>query len=85
MTLNYVLFRTRLVPRWISVFGLFSGASILAARIMVMSGLDLPSATVIIMDAPIFVEEMVVAVWLIVKGFDASALAGRPQGLPSTE
>ncbi len=86
LTLNYVLYRARLVPRWISAFGLFAGASILAARVMAISGLELSPATVIIMDAPIFVEEMVVAVWLIVKGFDASVLAGEPQELvPSTE
>ena len=86
LILNYVLYRARLVPRWISAFGLLAGASILAARVMVISGLELSSATVTIMDAPLFLEEMVVAVWLIVKGFDASALAGGPQGLvPSTE
>ena len=76
LMLNYVLYRARLVPRWISAFGLLAGASILAARVMVISGLELSSATVTIMDAPLFLEEMVVAVWLIVKGFDASALAG---------
>ncbi len=86
LMLNYVLYRARLVPRWISAFGLLAGASILAARVMVISGLELSSATVTIMDLPLFVEEMVVAVWLIVKGFDASALAGGPQGpVPSTE
>ncbi len=86
LTLNYALFRTRLVPRWISAFGLFAGASILAARVMAIAGLELSPVTVTLMDAPIFVEEMVVAVWLIVKGFNASALAGGPQELvPSTE
>ncbi len=86
LTLNYVLFRARLVPRWISAFGLLAGASILAARVMVISGVELSSATVTIMDAPLFLEEMVLAVWLIVKGFDTSALAGGPRGLvPSTE
>ena len=86
LMLNYVLYRARLVPRWISAFGLLAGASILAARVIVISGLELSSATVTIMDAPLFLEEMVVAVWLIIKGFDASALAGGPQRLvTSTE
>ena len=86
LTLNYVLYRARLVPRWISTFGLLAGASLLAARVMAISGLGLSPATVTILDAPIFLEEMVVAVWLIVKGFDASALAGGPQELvTSTE
>ncbi len=75
LTLNYVLFRARLVPRWISAFGLLAGASIIAARVMVISPLELSSATVTIMDAPIFLQEMVLAVWLIVKGFNSSAIA----------
>ena len=81
LMLNYVLYRARLVPRWISAFGLLAAASILAARVMLISGLELSSATVTMLDAPIFLQEMVVAVWLIVRGFDASALAGGPQGL----
>ena len=48
---------------------------------MLISGLELSLATVTMLDAPIFLQEMVVAVWLIVRGFDASALAGGPQGL----
>ena len=75
LTLNYVLYRARLVPRWISAFGLLAAASILAARVMVISGLELSSATVTILDAPIFLQEMVLAVWLIAKGFNPSAIA----------
>ncbi len=74
LMLNYLLYRARLVPRWISAFGLLAGASILAARVMVISPLKLSSATVTIMDAPIFLQEMVLAVWLIVKGFNSSAI-----------
>ena len=80
LMLNYLLFRARLVPRWISAFGFLAAGSILAARMMVISGIDLPSGTVTMLDAPIFLQEMVFAVWLIVRGFDASALAARPQG-----
>ena len=110
LMLNYVLYRARLVPRWISAFGPPAGIDELGevrvehveepdvfqpllgsrsrsavfwrtARVMLISGLELSSATVTMLDAPIFLQEMVVAVWLIVRGFDASALAGGPQGL----
>ena len=74
LILNYLLYRTRLVPRWLSVWGLFTAASILAARIMLMAGLDLTSSTVVMMDTPIMLQEMVFAVWLIVKGFDSEVL-----------
>jgi hypothetical protein len=80
LTLNYTLLRARLVPAWISVFGLLSAASILTARILLISGVDLASSTVAAMDGPIFLQEMVFAVWLISKGFNPSALPDDTQG-----
>ena len=70
LILNITLFRARLVPRWISVFGLLSAASILTARILLIAGAGLPSSKVVLMDGPIFLQEMVFAVWLIIKGFN---------------
>ncbi len=78
LMMNYMLYRTRLVPRWISIFGLLAAASILTARLMLLFGLGLSSNTVAMMDSPIFLQEMVFAVWLIFKGFDQSALAAMP-------
>jgi hypothetical protein len=75
MMLNYTLYRARLVPRWISVWGLLAAASILGARVALLSGVQVSSATVTLMDTPIFLQEMVFAVWLILRGFDISALA----------
>ena len=83
LILNYVLYQTRLVPRWISVWGLLAAASILTARLMLLYGLELSSNTMAILDGPIFLQEMVFAVWLIFKGFDRSALAARPPGAMS--
>jgi hypothetical protein len=86
MTLNYTLLRARLVPRWISVFGLFSAASILTARLLLISGVELDSSTVVAMDGPIFLQEMVFAAWLISKGFNPSALSDYSQGeLPAPQ
>jgi hypothetical protein len=75
LMLNYMLYRTRLVPRWISVWGLLAATSILAARLMLLFGLELSSNMVAMLDGPIFLQEMVFAVWLIFKGFDRSVLA----------
>lgn len=70
LLLNYTLYRARLVPRWIAVFGLLSAVSILAARILLIVGISLAPSTVAAMDGPIFLQEMVFAVWLIFKGFE---------------
>lgn len=75
LMLNYLLYRTKLVPRWLCGWGLVAAVSILAARFMLMFGIELSSSTVIMMDTPIMLQEMVFAVWLIVKGFNSDALA----------
>jgi hypothetical protein len=79
LILNYLLFRARLVPRWLCGWGLLGAALILTARILVILGLDLPSSTVTLMDTPIMVQEMVFAVWLIVKGFNPAAFLEGPE------
>ena len=70
--LNYVLYATRLVPRWISVFGLLAAGSILGARLLILAGVDLSTAFVTALDAPIMLQEIVFAAWLITKGFDVT-------------
>ena len=70
LMLNYAMYQARLVPRWVSVWGLLAAASILAARVALLLGVDLSTGAVTMMDAPIFVQEMVFAIWLIVRGFD---------------
>jgi hypothetical protein len=73
LMLNFALFRTRLVPRWLPVWGLAGAVLYLAASVMVLYGLEPNSATQNAFNAPMFLQEMVFAVWLIAKGFDVPA------------
>jgi hypothetical protein len=75
LMLNGQLLRARLVPRWLSVLGLAGAASILGARIVQMVGFELSSTAVTALDAPIMLQEVILAVWLLVKGFDPAVLA----------
>jgi hypothetical protein len=72
LILNYALYQTRLVPRWISIWGLLAAGSILTARVILLAGVEISSATVTAMDAPIFAQEMILAVWLIARGFNVA-------------
>ncbi len=74
LILNYLLFRSKLVPRFISVWGLIGGILILAEGLLGMFGLG-PTSEMSIFSLIIAVQEMVFAVWLIGKGFNPSALA----------
>ena len=72
----YLLYQSRLIPRWLSVWGLIGAILWLAEVLLVMFGLLPPSSVLeYFFTTPIFLQEMVLAVWLIVKGFNPSAIA----------
>ncbi len=74
----YVFSRSKLIPRWLSVWGLVAAASSLAAALLSIFGLIAPMEPVfLVMQAPIAVQEIVLAVWLIARGFNTSAMRSR--------
>ena len=68
----WVLFRAGLVPRWLSGWGLVAVVPYLAYALLASFGHD-SSVTEGILDAPLGVQEMVLALWLIVRGFSRTA------------
>jgi hypothetical protein len=76
--LYYLLLRTRLVPRWLSLWGLVAAPLFVIASLSLLWTGDPNSTLANICFAPMAVQEMVLAVWLIVKGFDTTALASDP-------
>ena len=77
LILNYVLWRADLVPRWLASWGLAGAVLHLATAVMVLCGLEPLSATQNLLQAPLGAQEMVFAIWLMVKGFNPSR-AERP-------
>ncbi len=82
-TMYYYLFYTsRLVPRWLSLWGIASTALGLAAALMVFFDVITAFSTPqIVMNLPIFLNELVLAAWLFVKGFDTTPAT--PDGEPA--
>ncbi len=76
-TLYYLVFyQARLVPRWLSGWGLVGTALGMVAGLLGMFGIIGPLSTPqAILALPIAVQEMAIAVWLIFKGFNPSAVA----------
>ena len=68
-----LLFQSRLVPRWLSIWGLLGVPMWLAAGVLAMLGQKPTSTLLIILNIPIALNEMVLAVWLIVRGFNSSS------------
>jgi hypothetical protein len=72
----YIFYQTKLVARWISVWGLVFGLLGIVSCALVSIGLIAPFGTEqVLMVIPMLPQEMVLAVWLIVKGFNPSAVA----------
>ncbi len=76
LILYSVLYKSKLIPRWISAWGFIAAIAILTCSILVAIT-DVSPTIAIFLIAPIGVQEMVMAVWLIVKGFNPSAVASR--------
>ena len=72
LILNYVFMRSKIVPRLISVWGFIAGFLLLILGVMKVLGMPV-SAIEIAFTVPIALNEMVLAVWLIFKGFDSPA------------
>ena len=71
MTLNYVLYQSKLIPRWLSLWGLIGAVLALIYGLLGIFGLGMGlTSPYALLAAPIAVQEMVFAVWLIVKGFN---------------
>jgi len=63
----FLLYRSRLIPRWLSAWGLLGAVFIVSFGLMGMFGTSL-----LYLAIPIAVQEMAMAFWLIIKGFNAS-------------
>jgi hypothetical protein len=69
-----IFYKSKLVPRWLSVWGLIGITLGIVNGLGDMFG-SIPNETIsMLLDLPIFAQEMVLAIWLIVKGFNSSAI-----------
>ena len=71
----YILYRSKLVPRFISAWGLIAVASLIMANVLGVPDLTQGFQPAMILYFPIVLSELLLAVWLIVKGFNPSAIA----------
>ncbi len=65
-------YRTRLIPRWVSVWGLIGVASSMASALMHLFHIDTGLGSYL--EMVLALQEMVMAVWLIAKGFNPAAI-----------
>ena len=79
----WVFYQSRLVPRWLSAWGLVAIASLMVSALFMFRLIEPMSTTQVVLALPIFLQEMVLAVWLIAKGFNRAAIAPESASHPS--
>lgn len=68
-----LLFHTRLIPRWLSGWGIVGATLAIVASLLVMfSVVEIITPFYIALNAPLALLELVLALWLIFKGFNFS-------------
>ena len=76
LILGYMMWKTRLVPRAMSILGLVGGPALLVAGVAVLFGaIEAGSTAQVIATIPEFFWELSLGCWLLVKGFNPAALA----------
>lgn len=70
LVLNLAFLRNGLIPRWLALWGLIGVPLMFASGLLVMfESLSANATTLNLLVVPLAIQEMVMAVWLIVKGF----------------
>jgi hypothetical protein len=73
LMIYYLFYQIKLIPRWLSAWGFLGAIPYLASFLLGMFGFELG-----ILVLPLMVQEMVMALWLIVKGFNPAAIVSEP-------
>jgi uncharacterized protein DUF4386 len=74
LLLGFLLYKSRLVPRALSLIGIVGGPVLIAGFLAVVFGVIGRQAPLAVLSAlPVFLFELSLGIWLIVKGFNRSA------------
>ena len=74
------LYNSQLVPRIISIWGLVGSIMLLVANLLILFGYtSINSITDNLLSLPIALNEMVLALWLIARGFNSSEIEVRKE------
>jgi hypothetical protein len=76
LILFYILYKTKLIPLWLSSWGLIGNTlAMLASFLILFRFIDVITPHFIVLTIPLVLQEIVLAIWLIFKGFNLSVIA----------
>ncbi|MFS0638221.1 DUF4386 domain-containing protein [Mesobacillus foraminis] len=72
---SYIFYKTKLVPRFISILGMTGAIFVFVCALFVMFGV-FPQISFwgAVLAVPVAANEMILAVWLLIKGFNKTAI-----------
>jgi hypothetical protein len=70
----FLLYRSEIVPRYISIWGFIAIVLVAILNLLIYTGVGIGTIG-FIFALPIIANEIFIAIWLIVKGVDTSAIA----------
>lgn len=87
LVFNLMLFKSRLVPRIVSGFGIIGAIMYFSAAALILFGHEPLSTIQIVLSIPLALSEIVLALWLIIKGFNKTVFEkiyyGKLEGEPN--
>lgn len=70
--LYFSFYRTRLIPRWLAIWGLIGAVPYLANALLHFFHVESVASTYL--EIPLAIQELVMGLWLIIKGFNQDAV-----------
>jgi hypothetical protein len=70
LMLYYMLYRSRLIPRFISVWGLIGATTVLTTTMLDIFALSVSPGIGLVLGLPMLLNELFLGVWLIIRGFN---------------
>ena len=72
----YLLYRTEIFPKYVAVWGFIATLLMATFNVFIYTGVDLGMFVNMILVIPIIVNEIFIAIWLIVKGVNTTVING---------
>ena len=70
-----LLYQTKLIPRWLSLWGLLGTVFTISASLLIMFHIiDIITTIYFVLNLPLILLEIILAFWLIAKGFDPQVI-----------
>lgn len=65
-----LLMKSKLIPQWLSVWGLFGNLlSVIASVLVLFQIVEIVTTEYLVLNVPTAIQELILGIWLIVKAF----------------